>query len=539
MKIIDQSVKVFYPRSLEDGVYELKDIEIAGRNCWRSEGKININSYRTFLESLRKRSHESPIEFGTIKLDIMTSRDVMAELTRHRLASFCISGDTVVSYDGKVKGCTIRDLYNKPEQYQHAIKLRSVDETDKQIILNGINKVFYNGIKPTYSVTTTDGYQIRATQTHQFLTDNGWKELKDIYVGDRIYTNGIDAYKQKEWLYQKYNVECMSQRDIAELCNVTHHTIRSWIRKFGLQKPVGSWSAGKEPPNKGRTKYDYPPMMKTSISQLARWRDPALSGHVGRHKPPAENYYGELNSSGNGYTKVSEYYQRTHICSVCGEQCDYTEVHHIDKNPKNFTPENMIELCRICHKRIHLGAAVKAVKPSIVKDISYYGEEDVYDIEMKAPYHNYIANGFVVHNCIESQRYVNEYKDDGGIRFIRPLFYKPFDPDYDYSLHRNQIGLCDPWYEASRKWEDAMELSEDAYNQMIDMGMKNQDARKVLPNSTACRIMMKVNLRELLHIYALRSSPAAYPEMAELMRLLKIETDKVYPGFLPEKEDNK
>lgn len=134
--------------------------------------------------------------------------------------------------------------------------------------------------------------------------------------------------------------------------------------------------------------------------------------------------------------------------------------------------------------------------------------------------------------AIESQRYVNESKGEGGIKFIRPLFYKEFDPYYSYNI------MQDKAYEASRKWDDAMELAEDAYNQLIDMGMKNQDARKVLPNSTSCKIIMKVNLRELLHIYDLRSSPAAYPEMRELMRLLKIETDKVLPGFLPEKEEN-
>lgn len=131
--------------------------------------------------------------------------------------------------------------------------------------------------------------------------------------------------------------------------------------------------------------------------------------------------------------------------------------------------------------------------------------------------------------AIESQRYVNESKDEGGIKFIRPLFYKEFDPYYNY----NNV---DKIYEASRQWDDAMQLAEDAYERMIIMGMKNQDARKVLPNSTACKIVMKVNLRELLHIYDLRSSPAAYPEMRRLMELLKIETDKVLPGFLPEKE---
>ena len=133
--------------------------------------------------------------------------------------------------------------------------------------------------------------------------------------------------------------------------------------------------------------------------------------------------------------------------------------------------------------------------------------------------------------CIESQRYVNESAGDGGIRFIRPLFYvEPgtvLPDDMEHAKLR----------EASECWYDMMDTCERYYNHLINIGMKNQDARKVLPNSTACTIMMDVNLRELLHIYELRSSSAAYPEMRELMRLVKIEVDKVLPGFLPEKED--
>lgn len=133
--------------------------------------------------------------------------------------------------------------------------------------------------------------------------------------------------------------------------------------------------------------------------------------------------------------------------------------------------------------------------------------------------------------CIESQRYVNESAEDGGIRFIRPLFYvEPLTVLPDDMEHAKLR-------EASECWHDMMDTCERYYNHLINIGMKNQDARKVLPNSTACTIMMDVNLRELLHIYELRSSPAAYPEMRELMRLMKIEVDKVLPGFLPEKEE--
>jgi thymidylate synthase (FAD) len=132
--------------------------------------------------------------------------------------------------------------------------------------------------------------------------------------------------------------------------------------------------------------------------------------------------------------------------------------------------------------------------------------------------------------CIRSQRYVDESRD-GGIEFIRPLFYKdePDDPNAPYS--------SDPQYYASMIWHDQMENIEGSYAMMRKIGIRNEDARKVLPNSTMTSIMMKINLRELLHIYKLRSAKAAYPEMVECMRLLKEEVDKVLPGFLPEDEE--
>jgi thymidylate synthase (FAD) len=129
--------------------------------------------------------------------------------------------------------------------------------------------------------------------------------------------------------------------------------------------------------------------------------------------------------------------------------------------------------------------------------------------------------------CIQSQRYVDE-SASGDIEFIRPLFFKENPDDL-------KKPYADTKFYQSMIWQDQMENIEQSYKVMRQNGSKNQDARKVLPNSAATRIMMKVNLRELLHIYELRSSPAAYPEMVELMRLLKIETDKVFPGFLPEK----
>lgn len=82
--------------------------------------------------------------------------------------------------------------------------------------------------------------------------------------------------------------------------------------------------------------------------------------------------------------------------------------------------------------------------------------------------------------CIESQRYVLQ---KGEIAFIQPLFYKEGDAP-------------------SKIWRDQMAESEAAYHQLLNVGLLPEDARKVLPNSTATRIVMKANLREWLHILA-------------------------------------
>ena len=98
MIIIDQEVKVIYPRTIDQAVCELQLTEIAGRNCWRSEGKMDDESYKKFIENLRKRGHESPLEFSHIMYQLDTSRDVMAELTRHRIGvAFTVTSQRYVN----------------------------------------------------------------------------------------------------------------------------------------------------------------------------------------------------------------------------------------------------------------------------------------------------------------------------------------------------------------------------------------------------------------------------------------------------------
>ena len=79
-----------------EGLTLLKAIEFAGRNCYASHAKTTEDSCLRFTKSLIERGHEAPLEFADLTFDITTSRAVLAEMTRHRLASFCVESQRYI-----------------------------------------------------------------------------------------------------------------------------------------------------------------------------------------------------------------------------------------------------------------------------------------------------------------------------------------------------------------------------------------------------------------------------------------------------------
>ncbi len=71
------------------GENPLQLIELAGRVSYQSQDRITGTSAAKFVEMLRKRGHESVLEFSsmTVRFDNI-SRGFAHELVRHRLASF-------------------------------------------------------------------------------------------------------------------------------------------------------------------------------------------------------------------------------------------------------------------------------------------------------------------------------------------------------------------------------------------------------------------------------------------------------------------
>jgi thymidylate synthase (FAD) len=78
-------------------------------------------------------------------------------------------------------------------------------------------------------------------------------------------------------------------------------------------------------------------------------------------------------------------------------------------------------------------------------------------------------------------------------------------------------------------WKDAMEEAERSYMELVERGVSPQVARGVLPTDLKTEIIVTANLREWRHIFELRTSEAAHPNIRSLMKVLLAEFKQKIP----------
>ena len=175
---------------------------------------------------------------------------------------------------------------------------------------------------------------------------------------------------------------------------------------------------------------------------------------------------------------------------------------------KPIMPLEMIEMAgRTCYKSEDMITQESAEK--FVRMIIKRGHESV--IEHMAASIRFITNRGVTHELVrhrlcafsqESTRYV---RYDGKMEFVKPVWWVDETIDADTMT-------------AQGEWELALEAAERSYVQLLKNGWRPEQAREVLPNSLKTEIVTTTNLREWRHIFKLRTSKAAHPQMRELMR---------------------
>lgn len=188
------------------------------------------------------------------------------------------------------------------------------------------------------------------------------------------------------------------------------------------------------------------------------------------------------------------------------------QYHSILENPE-YASEQIERAARTCYKsegKIRPGSAEKITKS--LRDRGHHAMLEFADLTVR-----FVTNRGVTHELVrhrlcsfaqESTRYV---RYDGNMEFIKPVWWDSVsEASQDMFIHHCQ-------------------RSEASYQQLLHDGWQPQQAREVLPNALKTEIVVKANLREWHHIFSLRCSKAAHPQIRTLMLGLLEDVKSVLP----------
>jgi len=266
----------------------------------------------------------------------------------------CLAGDTMIGVNRGGKGFQIRldalvaringETSKGNERWNPEIPTY-VQRAELGIMrLAKITGAWRSGLKETFTVTTDSGRTIRGTDEHPFLTEDGyWKRLDELEPGTRVCVLSGQTHQGRV------------ERDTYEHLAIKNHPFAKRTRTAAV---------------------------------------------VAKHRLVAE-------ADLNGFSDLQSYQRTLEAEGPAGFQFldpTTTAVHHVDLNPRNNELGNLAVLSHAEHHRIHAvehGTARNVqwkIGAETIVSIQPYGEEVTYDIEVEDDPHNFIANGFVVHN---------------------------------------------------------------------------------------------------------------------------------------------
>lgn len=175
-----------------------------------------------------------------------------------------------------------------------------------------------------------------------------------------------------------------------------------------------------------------------------------------------------------------------------------------------------IELCgRVCYKSENLitdDSAKRFVK--VIKERDHQSVLEHFSVSVRFITDRGISHEIVRHRLAsfsqESSRFCSYNKDKFGneITVIRPS------------------NLTEAQY---RLWKATVEAAEMSYFQLLNDGSTPEIARSILPTCTKTELIVTANLREWKHIFDMRCSNAAHPDVRKIMIPLREEFRKQIP----------
>lgn len=262
--------------------------------------------------------------------------------------SKCLDGDCVVKVTrGRSigKAMTIRELHQRMQGAHYAfdpdLATYLLCDTGGYAGLGRMGNIVYSGVKYVHTVTAGDN-KIMATADHKFLTDEGWKLLSQITVGSWV----------KHWTPGSSGPAPAKPR--VTIYSIPHHPLA-----------MANWVNGK----------NYKRSSQARLTVEAAMNDIDLEEFIEvlRGAPDI--------AAGLNYLPTN------------------LDVHHKNGDTMDDSIGNLEVLSRVEHfAEENRGALTKPITNIKVNHISESIKRHTFDISMIDEGHNFIANGFVVHN---------------------------------------------------------------------------------------------------------------------------------------------
>ena len=207
MKLISPSFEIWKQDSDIEGIY--KQIELAGRTCYKSEDKITEDSAKGFVERMIKSGHGAMLEHGTVYLKVPTS------IVRHGFIT------------GNNWKCLMDNPYTKMTHDNSYIYFTTNYRVIVEHDLDGVLK---------YICEPTEHHEKRVTV--RFIADIHF--YKDI-TRHRVFSWAIESTRFCNYLKKKFEISVsfmeptwIKEKDIPELeedCKVIESIYFKWINK--------------------------------------------------------------------------------------------------------------------------------------------------------------------------------------------------------------------------------------------------------------------------------------------------------------------
>jgi thymidylate synthase ThyX len=234
-------------------------------------------------------------------------------------------------------------------------------------------------------------------------------------------------------------------------------------------------------------------------------------------------------------------------CHRCGDLFDRDELvlDHVvpvaEDLKRALDLDNLAPCCADCHRQktnleqalAKRGGKTAAAVPHRLVLVEDDGVEMTYDLSVEGPWHNFLANGIVVHNSYN--------EESGRYRRLEPVFYLPgLDRKLVQQGKPGRYVFVDGTAEQQKLVDEATRAvctgAYRAYLEMLEAGIAREVARGVLPVSIYSSMYATCNARALMHFLSLRTKreDSAFPSFPQReIEMVAERMEEVFARAMP------